>query len=142
MKAQQPQEGSPAADQGHPVGDAQGIRSSVAAADTPVYPSPASKASHVADSHEEHAASVQYKHSAAAATAASGAESRTSQQTVREAETLQEANGAVPWRPKHITARSTFAGSSAFRMSIVGHPLADIDIVKCMREISSHLSWR
>ncbi len=122
------------------MGDAQGLRRNAAAPDPPLYTSPASKDEHMADLHERHAASVQHKHPAAAA--ASGAGSRTSHQHLGEADTMQEANGAVPWRRQRSTARSTFAGGSAFRMSIVGHPLEDIDIVKCMREISSHLSWR
>ncbi|CAL5223797.1 g6368 [Coccomyxa viridis] len=142
MKAQQPPEASPAPDQGHPVGDAQDVTSNAAAADAPLHASPASKDAHVADLHQKHAASVRHRHPAAAAASASGARSSTLQQSLREADTMQEANGAVPWRRQRSAARSSSAGASALRMSVVGHPLADIDIMKCMREISSHLSWR
>ena len=49
---------------------------------------------------------------------------------------------ALRMQRQRSAERSTLVGAPAFRMGIVGHPLADIDIMKCMREISSHLSWR
>ncbi|CAK0739124.1 hypothetical protein CVIRNUC_001139 [Coccomyxa viridis] len=54
----------------------------------------------------------------------------------------QEANSAVPWRRQHTAQRSSFGGASAFRVAAGSHPLAEIDIVKCMREITNHFSCR
>ena len=143
MQAQQPQEPSPTPDQGHPGRDAQNMASTAAAATPPLHASPASADAHTADLRAQHAASAQYKHTAAAAdSGAAGPGSGAARESLHEADSLQEANGAVPWRRRHSTARSTFAGGSAVRVSIVGHQLADIDIVKCMRELSSHISWR
>lgn len=143
MQAQQPQEASPTPEQGHPVRDAQNMRSNAAATTPPLHASPACEDAHMAESRAQHAASVQHKHTAAAAgPAAPGARSSASRPSLHEADSLQEANAAVPWRRRHSTASSTFAGGSAFSMTVVGHPLAGIDIVKCVRELSSHLSWR
>ena len=139
MQAQQPQEARSTPNEGSAVGDAQHMRSNAAAATPPLHPSPANEEAHKAELRAKQTISGQQKQSGAAA---SSARSSASPQSICEAESMQEANAAVPWRSKHSTARSTFSGSSAFSISIVGHPLADIDIVKCMREISSHLSWR
>ena len=63
-------------------------------------------------------------------------------QDVPDQEQYEEANGAVPWRRQHTAQRSSFGSASAFRVAAGSHPLAEIDIVKCMREITSHFSCR
>lgn len=138
-QARQPEDLSPAAgQQGQSGVGAQG-RSSYACSENP---SPAS-ASAPAGVHvpaqsvqEERApASSQYEHFAAVGSAGAPA------QSVHEAGSGQEANGAVPWRPQQRAAHGIFASASALRVSALGHPLGEVDIVKCMRELSSHLSW-
>ena len=57
-------------------------------------------------------------------------------------EQSQEANSAVPWRRQHTAQRSSFGGAPAFRVVAGNHPLAEIDILKCMREITNHFSCR
>ena len=76
------------------------------------------------------------------AAAAAAPDSSASQDALGQQEQNQEANSAVPWRRQRTAQRSSFGGAAAFRVAAGSHPLADIDIVKCMREITSHFSCR
>ena len=76
------------------------------------------------------------------AAAAAAADSPASQDAPGQQEQDQEANSAVPWRRQHSAQRSSFGGGSAFRIAAGSHLLADIDILKCMREITNHFSCR
>ena len=86
----------------------------------------------------EPAVTAHHVYAAAAATS----ESSAPQDTPIQQEQDQEANSAVPWRRQRTAQRSSFGGASAFRVAAGSHPLAEIDIVKCMREITSHFSCR
>ena len=76
------------------------------------------------------------------AAAAAAPDGSASADTPGQQEQDQEANSAVPWRRQHTAQRSSFGGASAVRVAAGSHPLADIDILKCMREITNHFSCR
>lgn len=132
LQTQHVEESSPTPTQEHAKASAQDSSNNASTVAQPSHPNPVSKEVRVGDLHAEHASVPQHKHAAAAAKGS----------TTCKEDPFQEANGAVPWRRQHSAESSTFASGPALRVSVVGHPLAELNIAKCVREITSHLSWR
>lgn len=140
MQTQQADAPAPAPSQGE--GTAEAASSNVSAdAQHPAFDHPTgdAPADMSVENHQEDGAAIAQQVYAAAA-----GQQGTSRQGSHEQEWHQEANAAVPWprRQQQQAGRGAFAGASATRATAGGHPLAEMDIRRCMREITSHLSWR